>query len=106
MNLQKVAKNAHSGGALHSYVTLCHTGGGCPARFWGAFLATFARHWYTGKRFLDEISERFLNTQKLPKTQIKEEHYTAMSHYVTLGDGAPRGGQMRGLSKGTERSVR
>ena len=33
-------------------------------RFWCAFLATFARHWYTGKRFLDEISERFLSTQK------------------------------------------
>ena len=60
-------------------------------RFWGAFLATFARHWYTGKRFLDEISERFLNTQKLPKAQIREEHYTAMSHDVTLAEGAPRG---------------
>ena len=33
-------------------------------RFWCAFLATFARHWYTGKRFLDEITERFLSTQK------------------------------------------
>ena len=57
-------------------------------------------------RFLDEISERFLNTQKLPKTQIKEEYYTAMSHYVTLAEGAPRGFEMRGLSKGTGRSVR
>ena len=56
--------------------------------------------------FFDEISERFLNTQNLPKTLITKEHYTAMSHYVTLGDGAPRGGQMRDLSKGTERSVR
>ena len=62
--LTRVTKNAHSGGALHSYVTLCHTRGGCPARFWGAFLATFARHWYTGKRFLDEISERILSTQQ------------------------------------------
>ena len=38
----------------------CDEGG----RFWCAFLATFARHWYTGKRVLDEISERSLSTQK------------------------------------------
>ena len=40
------------------------------------------------------------------KTQITKEHYTAMSHYVTLAEGAPRGVEMRDLSKGTERSVR
>ena len=45
--------------------------------FWGAFLATFARHWYTGKRFLDEISERIFD---LAKATISEEECTAMSH--------------------------
>ena len=38
----------------------CGRGG----RFWCAFLATFARHWYTGISFFDAIFERFLNTQK------------------------------------------
>ena len=31
-------------------------------RFGRAFLATFARHWYTGVRFGAAILERFLNT--------------------------------------------
>ena len=47
----------------------CGRGG----RFWCAFLATFASHWYSGVRFFDEILERFLNTQKRRSRRSRAE---------------------------------
>ena len=53
-------------GGVKSWVAMARTRRkGCRGgRFWRSFLATFARHWYTGVRFLDVILERFLGTQK------------------------------------------
>ena len=44
-------------GGVKSWVAMARTRrkGGRGGRFWRAFLATFARHWYTGKRVLDAI---------------------------------------------------
>ena len=53
-------------GGVKSWVAMARTRrqGGRGGRFWRSFLATFARHWYTGVRVLDAILERFLSTQK------------------------------------------
>ena len=78
---------------------------------WGmvprAGLASFLRHLCAALVDREALFERnFGAVFEHAKTLIREEHYTAMSHDVTLAEGAPRGVEMRDLSKGTLRSVR
>ena len=107
--IDRVAFSGRNFGAVFEHAKATISKEVCTAMsHWGrvprAGLASFLTHLCAALVHRDAFFGRnFGAVFEHAKTLIREEHYTAMSH---PGEGAPRGGQMRVLSKGKGRSVR